>query len=121
MRTSGLLVVLLCGLASLCGASELRRQSSSPIAVANAFGSGWFDPSAIAGYKLPASDRANGDDRSFDSERDGDVTCYTMHIFEMKREGAHSDVTVPDGQWTCRRASKYSVKKIEDLDGGPSR
>jgi hypothetical protein len=122
MRNSGLLVVLLCGLVSVCGASDPLRQSSSP-AAANSFSSDWFAPSTIASHdfiKLPASDRADREDRGFGSERDGDVTCYTMHIFGMKRENPHSDVTLPDGQWTCRRASKYGVKKVEEPGQVPS-
>jgi hypothetical protein len=120
MRPSGFLFVLLCGLVSVCAASDSARQGS-PVAPANAFNSDRFDSSLIASHdfiQVPASDRV---DRGFGSERDGDVTCYTMHIFEMKRESPRSDVTVPDGQWTCRRASKYGVKAVEELDEGPSR
>jgi hypothetical protein len=32
----------------------------------------------------------------------------------MKRQSPDSDVTEPDGQWTCRRASKYSMKTVEE-------
>ena len=122
MRTSALLfVVLLCGLVSVCGASDSARQGLSTTASVNSLSSDRVDSSAIAFHdfiQVPASDRA---DRGFGSERDANVTCYTMHIFEMKRVGSRSDVTVPDGQWTCRRASKYGVKAVEELGGGSSR
>jgi hypothetical protein len=124
MRTSGLLVVLLCGLVSVCGASDSARQSSAPAAAANPFSPDWFDTSAVGRYdfvKLPATDRSDREYRRFDPARDGDVTCYTMHIFGMKRESPRSDVTEPDGQWTCQRASKYSVKKVEEPGKAPLR
>jgi hypothetical protein len=123
MRTFGLLIVLLCGLVVVCGASDSSRQSASQPA-ASSLTADWFNPSATVSHdfiRLPASDRADREYGGPDPERDGDVTCYTMHIFEMKREGPHSDVTVPDGQWTCQRASKYSVKKVEGMGQSPSR
>jgi len=130
MRTFGLLIVLLCGLVLVCGASDSARQSASLAAAVNPYSADWFNPSAIGRYdfvKLPPSDQSDwvyrgvNPYRGFNPERDGDTTCYTMHIFGMKRESPHSDVTVPDGQWTCRRASKYSVKKVEELNQTPSR
>ena len=122
MRISGLLVVLL-GV-SVCAASDSARQSASAAATTNPFSSDWFDPSAIARHdfiRLPASDRADRESCGLDSERDGDVTCYTMHIFGMKRESPDSDITLPDGQWTCQRASKYSVKIVEEPGKAPPR
>ena len=127
MRTSGLLfvvllcVVLLCGLVAVGGASDSARQSLSTTASVNSFSSDQVESSAIAFHdsiQVPASDRV---DRGFGSERDGDLTCYTIHIYGMKRASRRSDVTVPDGQWTCRRASKYGVKAVEELGDGPSR
>lgn len=124
MRTFSLLIVLLGGLVLVCSASDSARQSAAQPAAARSLSADWFNPSAIAQDDIirpPASDRADREYRGFDAERDGDVTCYTMHIFGMKRESPHSDVTVPDGQWTCRRASKYSVRKVEEPDQTPSR
>jgi len=122
MRISGLLVVLL-GV-SVCTASDSAWQSSSAAATANPFSSDWFDPSAIARYdfvKLPASDGGDWVYHGFNSARGGDVTCYTMHIFGMKRESPDSDITLPDGQWTCQRASKYGVKIVEEPGKAPPR
>jgi hypothetical protein len=123
MRTSSFLVILLCALVPVCGASDSARQSASPQAAVNSFNSDWFDPAAIAQHdfiKLPASDRGDREYRGFNSERDGDVTCYTIQNFLVKRE-PHSDVTVPSGYSTCLPASKYSVKKVEEPGQAPSR
>jgi hypothetical protein len=106
MRILALRLLLLCGLVSACGASDTVRQSSTRQAP-NPSSSDLFNSSSIADYDsvdLAASDPA----------RNGDVTCYTMHIFGMKRQSPDSDVTEPDGQWTCRRASKYSMKTVEE-------
>jgi len=118
MRTSGLLILLLCGLVSVCLASDSAWQNASPAAELNPYSADWFNPSAIGRYdfvKLPANDDGESVYRGFNQKRDADVTCYTMHIFGMKRESPRSDVTLPDGQWTCQRASKYSVKTVEEL------
>ena len=123
MRLFGLLFLLLCGLVSVCAASDSVRQSSSPQAPVNSFSSDWFDPSAIAHHdfiKLPASDGADRNYRGFNSERDGDVTCYTIQNFLVKRE-PHSDVTEPYGYSTCLPASKYSVKIVEEPGKAPPR
>ena len=122
MRISGLLVVLL-GV-SVCAASDSARQSASAAATTNPFSSDWFDPSAIARHdfiKLPSSDGGDWVYHGFNSAGGGDVTCYTMHIFGMKRESPDSDITLPDGQWTCQRASKYSVKIVEEPGKAPPR
>jgi hypothetical protein len=121
MRISGLLVVLFCGLVSVCGASDAARQSSSSQTAASSFNSDVFNASGIvrpdfAG--LAASDRA--DRRRFDPARDGDVTCYTIDSYLVKRQSRDSDVTEPVGHSTCQRASKYSVKKVEESGKDPS-
>jgi hypothetical protein len=123
MRTSGLLVVLLCALVSVCAANDSARQSPSPAAVANPLSADWLNASGIVrpDFSGMAVDRADPDRPRLDSERDQDATCYTMHIFGMKRESPRSDVTVPDGQWTCRRASRYSMKKVDEPDEAPRR
>ena len=124
MQIHSLLVLVLCGMVSVCPARDSAPQSSSLPAGAISFNSDWLNPSAIANYdfiKLPASDRADGNHRRVNSLQDGEVTCYTMHIFEMKRESRDSDITEPYRQWTCQRASKYGVKKVEEPDKAPSR
>ncbi|HXM23982.1 MAG TPA: hypothetical protein VN948_22185 [Terriglobales bacterium] len=113
MRIFGLLVFLLCGLVSVCAASDPLRQSSSPPAAANSFDSDLFNGSS-------ASDRADRDHRRFDPARDGDLTCYTIESYLVKRQSPNSDVTEPAGHSTCQRASKYSVKKAEESGKAPS-
>jgi hypothetical protein len=123
MRSSCLLVILLWGLVSVCEASDSARQLSSASGTANS-SADRFNPSAIAVYdsiSLPATDRPDREYRGFDSARDGDVFCLKMHIFQMKRESPRSDVVEPDGQSTCQRASKYSVKMAEEPAKAPSR
>jgi hypothetical protein len=123
MRISCLLVILLWGLISVCGASDSARQLSSASGTANA-SADRFNPSAIAGYdsiSLPATDRPDRQYRGFDSARGGDVFCLKMHVFEVKRESPHSDVVEPDGQSTCQAASKYSMKMAEEPAKAPSR
>ena len=115
MRTRGLLILLLCGLVSVCGASDSARQSASQPASANSLSADWFTPSATVPHdsiKLP-SNLADRESRGFDSERDGDVTCYTIQNFLVKRK-PYSDVTEPYGYSTCLPSSKYSVRKVEE-------
>jgi hypothetical protein len=124
MRISGLLLILLCGLVPVCGARDAARQSSSPQSAANSFNSDLISPSAIAHQdfvQVPASDRADRDHRRSESARDGDVTCYTIESYLVKRESPHSDVTEPAGHSTCLPASKYGVKKVEEPGRAPSR
>jgi hypothetical protein len=121
MRISGLLVVLVCGLVPVCGASDAARQASSSQAAASSCNSDVFNASGIvrpdfAG--LAVSDRA--DRRRFDPARDGDVTCYTIDSYLVKRQSRDSDVTEPAGYSTCQRASKYCVKKVEESGKDPS-
>jgi hypothetical protein len=124
MRISGLLVVLLCGLVSVCAAGDAARQSSSSQAAVNSFDSDWLSPSAIARQdfvQVPASDRADRHYSRSDSARNGDVTCFTMHTFLVKRESPHSDVTEPAGESTCLSGPRYSVRKVEDSGKASSR
>jgi hypothetical protein len=116
MRIFTLLVVLLCGLVSVCGASDpLRQSSSSPTAATSNSvlfndGAGIVRPDFSG---LAVNDRADRDDRGLDPARDGDMTCYTIESYRVKRQGRDSDVTKPVGYSTCQRASKYGVKKAE--------
>ncbi len=124
MRISGLLVILLWALVSVCAASDAARQGSSPSTAGNPSSTDWFGSPAIARHdliKLSSTDRPDREVRSLDSARDGDVFCLKMHVFEVKREGPHSDVVEPDGQSTCQRASKYSLKMTEEPAKAPSR
>jgi hypothetical protein len=123
MRISGLLVVLLCGLVSICGASDPLRQSSSSQAAAASLSSDWFNASQIARhdfFKLPASDRADRDYRDLDPAQDGDLTCYTIESYLVKRQSPHSDVVEPAGHSTCQRASRYGVKTVLEPGKVPS-
>ena len=121
---SCLLVILLWSLASVCGANDSARQGSSPSTFASPLSADWFNPSTIGRYdfvKLPEPDREDWVYRGFNRERDRDVFCWKMHIFEVKRESPHSDATVPHAQWTCQRASKYNMKVVEEPARPPSR
>jgi hypothetical protein len=124
MRIFTLLMVLLCGLGLVCRASAGEQQRTSSAAAATGFyNPDTLDTSAVAHhdfFNLPASDRTDRDDQRLDSDRDGDVTCYTMHVLGVKRDSPHSDVTEPSGEWTCRRASKYGVKMVQEPGAAPS-
>ena len=122
MRIPGLLVLLF-ALVSVCGARDSGQSPSSPTA-ANSFNSDWFNASGIVRPDLASvasGDRADRDPSRSDSARDGDVTCFTMHTFLVKREGPHSDVTEPVGQSTCLSGSRYNVRKVEEPGKAPSR
>jgi len=107
-----LLSVLLCGLVSVSVAGDQARQSSSSR----------FDSAAGIvhpdGLGLTASD---GDGRRLDPERDGDVTCYTVQSYLVKRQSRDSDVVEPAGYSTCQRASRYSVKTTGEAGKAPLR
>ena len=123
MRISGLLVVLLCGLVSICGASDLLRQNSTQAAV-NSFNSDWVHTAGIVrpnAVNVAESDRGDRDQARSDSARDGGVTCYTIQNFLVKRASPHSDVTEWAGHSTCVPASRYSVKTVEEPGKAPSR
>jgi hypothetical protein len=112
MRILGLLV-LLCG---VCGASDSARQSASPQAAVNSFSSDVGASGIVRPFSLTSDDRSRAD-----SERDGDLTCFTMHTFLVKRESPRSDVTEPAGQTTCLAGSRYNVRKVEGSGKAPSR
>ena len=113
MRAPFLLAGLLCGLVAACVAGDQTRQSSSSR----------FD--SVAGIVRPnnvvlaMSDR-DGDGRRFDPARDGDVTCYTVQSYLVKRQSPDSDAVEPVGYSTCQRASRYGVKTTDVPDKAPS-
>ncbi|HXR14643.1 MAG TPA: hypothetical protein VN777_00425 [Terriglobales bacterium] len=123
MRISGLLAVLL--LVSVCGASDSMKRSASPQRAVNPVSSDWLDGSGIVAsgiaasgivrpdsLNLTASDRTDQNIRRSDSARDGDVTCYSIQDFLVKRESPHSDAVAPAGYSTCVPAAKYGVKVV---------
>jgi hypothetical protein len=107
-----LLAALLCGLVGVCAAGDQPRQISSSR----------FD--SVAGIVRPdgsglvVSDRA---DAGRDPARDGDVTCYTVQSYRVKRQSADSDVVEPAGYSTCQRSSRYSLKTTEESGKASSR
>jgi len=123
MRIVSLLMVLLCGLVSVCTAGDAEPQSSSSQSAVSSFNSELISPSAIARQDLvqaPEVDRADRYDSHPDLARDGDVTCFTMHAFLVKRESPHSDVTEPTGEATCLSGPRYSVRKVDEWGKAPS-
>jgi hypothetical protein len=123
MRIPSILVVLLWGLVSVGGASDSARQGSSRPAE-NSFSSDQVNSSAVTDHdflRLPASDGVDRDHRRVDSERDGDVTCYTIESYLVKRQNRDSDVVQPAGHSTCQRASRYGVRKVEQPGTASSR
>jgi hypothetical protein len=124
MRIPGLLVVMVFGLVSVCAAGDQARQSSSSPAAATSFNPDVFN--SAAGIVRPdfsgltASDRGDRDHRRLDPARDGELTCYTIDSYLVKRQSPDSDVTEPTGHSTCQRASRYSVKKAEEAGKAPS-
>jgi hypothetical protein len=123
MRTFSLLMVLLCGLGLVREARAAEPQNSPTQAAVISFNSDLIRPSAMARQdfdRAPAEDRADYYSRS-DLAHDGEVTCYTMHTFLVKRESPHSDVTEPAGEATCLFGPRYSVRKSEERDKAPSR
>jgi hypothetical protein len=122
MRIFGLLV-LLCGMVAVCGAvdhDQARQSASAQTAVASSNA----DFERSAGIVRPDfSGLATGDRdrRRFDADRDGDVTCYTIESYLVKRSSRDSDVVEPAGHSTCQRASKYGVKAAEESGKAPAR
>ena len=120
MRILGLLIILLCGPGLVCRANAVEPPSSSSQSAVSSFNSELISPSAIARpdlVQVPA-------DRHYlrsDAARDGDVTCFTMHAFLVKRESPDSDVTEPAGEATCLLGPRYNVRKVEEPDKAPSR
>jgi hypothetical protein len=119
MRIVSLLMVLLCGLVSVCTAGDAEPQSSSSQSAVSSFNSELISPSAIARQDLVQAPADRHYSRS-DAARDGDVTCFTMHAFLVKRESPHSDVTEPTGEATCLSGPRYSVRKVEESGKAPS-
>ena len=113
MRISALLVILLCGLVPVFGASDAARQASSPQTTANSFNPEWVDSSAIAHYDF--------DHHRSDTARDGELICYTIQNFVVKRTSPHSDVTEPHGYSYCLPSWKYGVKIVQEPGKAPSR
>jgi hypothetical protein len=115
MRIFGFLV-LLCGLVAVCGAVDQSRQSASPQAAVASFSSNLERSAGIVRPDfsgLVTGDRADRDHRRLNSDRDGDVTCYTIESYLVKRQSRDSDVVEPAGHSTCQASSKYGVKKVE--------
>jgi hypothetical protein len=122
MRIFGLLV-LLCALVSVGGAVERPRQSASSQAAAASFNSDLDNAFGIVrsdSSGLVADDREDWDHRRFDPARDGELTCYTIESYRVKRQSPDSDVVEPAGHSTCQRASKYSVKAAVEPGKAPS-
>jgi hypothetical protein len=119
MRIFGLLV-LLCALVSACGAVDQPRQGASPRAAATSLNSDFNDASSGIVRPDSSGDRGDRDRRRFDSDRDGDVTCYTIESYRVKRQSRDSDVVEPAGHSTCQPASKYGVKMTEEPGKAPS-
>jgi hypothetical protein len=113
MRISCLLLVLLVGLVSVCAAGDAVRQSSSSQAAVNSFTADWFDSSAIAHYDF--------DHHRLDTARDGELICYTIQNFVVKRVSPNSDATEPHGYSYCLPSWKYSVRTAEWSGKAPSR
>jgi hypothetical protein len=103
MRILGLLV-LLCG---VCGASDSARQSSSQQTAVDSFHSDVGASGIVRPFDLALGDGS-------DSARDGNVTCYTIRNYMVKRESRHSDAVTPAGYSTCAASSKYGVKAVEE-------
>jgi hypothetical protein len=116
MRILGLLTILLCGLGLVCRAGAVEPQSSSSQSVSS-FNSELISPSAITRSDLV---RVPADRRWSDTGRDGNVTCFTMHTFLVKREGPDSDVTEPAGEATCLSGPRYNVRKVAEPGKAPS-
>jgi|SRR5579863_1500690 len=119
MRILGLLTILLCGPGLVCRAGAVEPQSSSSQSVSS-FNSELISPSAIASQDLAQVPADRHYSRS-DAARDGDVTCFTMHTFLVKRESPDSDVIEPAGEATCLSGPRYSVRKVEESGKAPSR
>jgi hypothetical protein len=115
MRIFGLLV-LSCGLVTVCGAVDQVRQGASSQTAVASFKPDFERSSGIVRPDfsgMATGDRGDRDRRRLDSDRDGDVTCYTIESYLVKRQGRDSDVVEPAGHSTCQRASRYGVKKVE--------
>ena len=118
MRNFCLLVVLLFGLVMICAASDSARPPQSAVN----YSADWLNASGIVRPDFSATgDRSDQDRSRFDSPREGELTCYTIHSYLVKRQSPDSDVTEPVGHSTCQRASRYGVKKVEEPGAAQSR
>jgi hypothetical protein len=120
MRILSPLILLLCVVVLVCRVSAAEPQSSSSQPAVSSFNSELISPSAIARQDLAQVPVDRHYSRS-DAARDGDVTCFTMHTFLVKRESSDSDVTEPAGEATCLSGPRYSVRKVEEWGKAPSR
>jgi hypothetical protein len=120
MRILGLLIILLCWPGLVCRAGAAQPRSSSSQSAVSSFNSELISPSAIARQDLSQVPADRHYSQS-DAARDGDVTCFTMHTFLVKRESSDSDVTEPAGEATCLSGPRYSVRKVEEWGKAPSR
>ena len=118
MRILGLLIILLCGPGLVCRANAVEPPSSSSQRAVSSYNSELISPSAITRSDLV---RVPADRRWSDTGRDGNVTCFTMHAFLVKRESPDSDVTEPAGEATCLSGPRYNVRKVEEPGKAPSR
>jgi len=115
MRISFLLAALLCGLVSLCVASDQPRQVSSSRS------------DSVYGIVHPddldqtSRDPAVRERLRRDAAEDDDVTCYTVQSYRVKRQSPDSDAVDAVGYSTCQRASKYGVKKADESGKATSR
>lgn len=124
MRISCLLVIFLWGSVSVCEASDSAQQLSSSQAAVSSSNTDRPSISAIQRYgfvQVTAGDAADQRYRRSDSTRDGDVTCFTMHTFLVKRESPGSEATEPAGEATCLSGPRYSVRKVEESGKASSR
>ena len=116
MRTLFLfLPAVLLGLVAICVAGDQPRQTSSSRSENAA---GIVRPDDV---RLTLSDPAVVERLRHEVAQDGDVTCYTVQSYRVKRQSPDSDVVEPAGYSTCLRASKYGVKKAVEPDKASSR
>jgi len=124
MRISCLLVILLWGLVSVGEASDSAQQLSSAQATVSSSNTDRLSPSPIQRYGFVQGTAGDAADLRYPrsaSTRDGDVTCFTMHTFLVKRESPRSEATEPAGEATCLSGPRYSVRKVEESGKVPSR
>jgi hypothetical protein len=119
MRILSPLILLLCVVVLVCRVSAAEPQSSSSQPAVSSFNSELISPSAIARQDLAQGPADRHYSRS-DAARDGDVTCFTMHTFLVKRESSGSDVTEPAGDATCLSGPTYNVRKVAEPGKAPS-
>jgi len=115
MRIALLLAASLCGLVSPSVANDQPRQVSSSR----------FD--SVSGIVHPGdlsqglTDPAVRERMRRELAEDGDVTCYTVQSYLVKRQSRHSDAVDAVGYYTCLAASKYGVKVTKESEQVPTR